>query len=58
MVESGRGRGNFLGQEGPIKMDIPNITPDPEFGIGKWTDGEKIRAIREGIHETAPRYSQ
>jgi hypothetical protein len=28
---------------------IPNITPDPETGIGKWTDGEKIRAIREGI---------
>jgi mono/diheme cytochrome c family protein len=50
VVESGRGRGNFLGQEGPIKMDIPNITPDPEFGIGKWTDGERIRAIREGVH--------
>lgn len=27
----------------------PNITPDPETGIGRWTDGEKIRAIREGI---------
>ena len=26
-----------------------NITPDPETGIGTWTDGEKIRAIREGI---------
>jgi hypothetical protein len=26
-----------------------NITPDRETGIGNWTDGEKIRAIREGI---------
>jgi cytochrome c553 len=32
-------------------MSIPNITPDPETGIGTWTDGEKIRAIREGIHK-------
>ena len=27
----------------------PNITPDVETGIGSWTDGEKIRAIREGV---------
>ena len=26
----------------------PNITPDPETGIGRWTDPEIIRAIREG----------
>jgi mono/diheme cytochrome c family protein len=26
----------------------PNITPDPETGIGRWTDDEVIRAIREG----------
>jgi mono/diheme cytochrome c family protein len=26
----------------------PNITPDPETGIGRWTDSEIIRAIREG----------
>jgi hypothetical protein len=51
VVESGRGRGNFLGKEGPITLNIPNITPDPETGIGTWTDGEKIRAIREGIHK-------
>jgi mono/diheme cytochrome c family protein len=51
IVESGRGRGNHLGQEGPITLSIPNITPDLETGIGTWTDGEKIRAIREGIHK-------
>lgn len=26
----------------------PNITPDPETGIGRWTDAEIIRAIRDG----------
>ena len=28
---------------------IPNITPDPETGIGQWTDGELVRLLREGI---------
>ncbi len=27
----------------------PNITPDPDTGIGRWTDGEIVRALREGI---------
>jgi mono/diheme cytochrome c family protein len=27
----------------------PNITPAQETGIGGWTDGEVIRAIREGV---------
>jgi mono/diheme cytochrome c family protein len=27
----------------------PNITPDPETGIGRWSDAELARAIREGI---------
>src|SRR5512141_871463 len=26
-----------------------NITPDPENGIGTWTDGEVLRAVREGV---------
>ena len=26
-----------------------NITPDPETGLGRWTDGENIRAIRDGV---------
>lgn len=39
----------------PPEMGFPgqvvsaNITPDVESGIGGWTDGEKIRAIREGV---------
>jgi hypothetical protein len=27
----------------------PNLTPDNETGIGRWTDDMLIRAIREGI---------
>jgi mono/diheme cytochrome c family protein len=26
----------------------PNITPDPETGIGKWTDEQIVAAVREG----------
>ncbi|WP_207456900.1 c-type cytochrome [Azospirillum sp. SYSU D00513] len=26
----------------------PNLTPDPETGLGRWTDEQIIRAIREG----------
>lgn len=27
-----------------------NLTPDPETGIGAWSDGELVRAIREGVN--------
>lgn len=27
----------------------PNITPDKETGLGSWTDGEILRAMREGV---------
>ena len=33
----------------PGKIVAPNITPDPDTGIGRWTDGEVVRAIREGV---------
>jgi mono/diheme cytochrome c family protein len=33
----------------PGSLVAPNITPDPETGIGKWTDDEIARAIREGV---------
>lgn len=29
----------------------PNITPDPETGIGSWTDDEIARAIQEGVNK-------
>jgi mono/diheme cytochrome c family protein len=30
-------------------VTAPNLTPDPETGIGTWTDDQLARAIREGI---------
>jgi mono/diheme cytochrome c family protein len=33
----------------PGKVCAQNITPDPDYGIGKWSDGEVMRAFREGV---------
>lgn len=33
----------------PGTLAASNITPDPETGLGDWTDGEILRAIREGV---------
>ncbi len=33
----------------PGAVTAPNISSDLEAGIGAWSDGEKLRAIREGI---------
>jgi len=33
----------------PGFVQAQNITSDPETGIGKWTDGEVLRAMREGV---------
>ena len=46
------GQGGFpfdkkLGVPGFVQAQ--NITPDPENGLGNWTDGEIIRAVREGV---------
>ncbi|MDL2407748.1 c-type cytochrome [Rhizobium calliandrae] len=30
-------------------MYSPNITPDPETGIGTWSDAEFVRAVRSGV---------
>ena len=40
--------GGFVFEEQPFTAVAPNITPDPETGIGKWTDAQLFRAIREG----------
>lgn len=34
----------------------PNITPDKETGIGKWTDEQFIEAMREGISPSGHHY--
>jgi len=41
--------GGLVIEEDFGKSVAPNITPDPETGIGKWTDAQLARAIREGI---------
>ncbi len=33
----------------PGNMCIPNLTPDEETGLGRWSDGEILRALREGV---------
>jgi mono/diheme cytochrome c family protein len=34
----------------------PNITPDPNFGIGGWSDADFIRALREGVSPDGRNY--
>jgi mono/diheme cytochrome c family protein len=40
--------GGLVIQEEAFTVHTPNITPDPETGIGGWTDAQIITAIREG----------
>lgn len=49
-----KGKGPLLAGGRAIKTPFgtfygPNITPDPEYGIGKWSDADFIRALRRGI---------
>ena len=34
----------------------PNITPDPETGIGRWTDALFLQALREGVRPDGAKY--
>ena len=44
---AGRDFGDLPGFPGHLRA--PNLTPDKETGIGNFTDGEILRAMREGI---------
>jgi mono/diheme cytochrome c family protein len=44
-----KGDGGTFEREGLPWLVAPNITPDPETGIGNWSDDTLARAIREGI---------
>ncbi len=33
----------------PYRVVAPNISPDPEYGAGKWKDSDIVRALRRGI---------
>jgi cytochrome c553 len=45
------GRGRDFGDQPmlPGRIRARNLTPDPDTGLGKWTDGEIVRAMREGV---------
>jgi mono/diheme cytochrome c family protein len=54
-------RGPRLAGGGPIKTPFgtfyaPNITPDPDFGIGGWSDADFIRALRDGVAPDGSHY--
>lgn len=48
LMEKGLSGGMVFDEE-PFKAYAPNITPDAETGIGRWTDAQLAKAIREGI---------
>ena len=43
--------GDCLGEDDgmPGTICIPNLTPDRTTGLGRWSDGEVMRAVREGV---------
>jgi mono/diheme cytochrome c family protein len=41
--------GGLRFDEPPFDVTAPNITPDPETGIGKWSDAEIKRALQKGL---------
>ncbi len=40
---------NPLAEQSPGVVYPPNLTPDPETGLGKWQDNQIVRMIRLGI---------
>ena len=42
-----------LNKEGK-EMVTPNLTPDPETGIGNWTEEQFVTALKSGIVEGQP----
>ncbi len=56
-----KGKGAFLAGGRELKTPFgvfysPNITPDPNNGIGKWSDADFIRALRQGISPDGGHY--
>ena len=45
----GKGKKFPLDAGTPGSLTAPNITADPETGAASWTDGQILRAMREGI---------
>src|SRR5690606_425328 len=51
LVPGREGKGRDFGEipNYPVHSKARNITPDKATGIGDWTDGEIVRAMREGV---------
>ena len=43
------GGGNIYVDKALGTLWIPNLTPDPETGLGTWRDDEILRALRDGV---------
>lgn len=43
------GGGNAMKIDGGKEIFTANLTPDPETGIGKWTEADFVRAVRKGF---------
>jgi mono/diheme cytochrome c family protein len=58
-VRGMKGAGHIWKEEGKPWLVSPNLTPDLTTGIGRWTDAQLARAIREGVgHDGRPLASQ
>ncbi len=56
-----KAKGPLLGGGAAIKTPFgtfypPNISSDPQYGIGKWSDSDFIRALRDGVSPERDRY--
>ena len=49
LSKEGAGAVLFESAEAGVRIVGPNLTSDPETGLGKWSDDAIARAIREGI---------
>ena len=54
-----KNKGPLLAGGEPLKTPFgtfygPNITPDPTHGIGKWSDADFVRALRDGVGPGCP----
>lgn len=43
------GGGNTFVDRSMGTVCIPNLTPDPDTGLGRWKDDEILRALRDGV---------
>lgn len=56
-----KGKGEFLAGGRPLQTPFgtfysPNITPDLEHGIGRWSDEDFVRALADGVSPNGAHY--